>query len=218
MTEQQSFDEAYKYLIKELQTINLEAVGIYDSTVIYIIAKIQEGKNYAKLTGLKVPPSIADKYKVKLEGVSVSDIKMNNYEEAKKIAVPMLKLHEGVETKPYYCPAGKLTIGVGRNLESIGITEDEAEYLLDNDINRVVEELDQNVPLQDISSNRMAALIDMCFNIGLTSFLKFKKMLAALDNQDYELAAEEMLDSDWAEQVGKRAITLSEILRTDNVT
>lgn len=128
----------------------------------------------------------------------------------------MIKRHEGFRTFPYKCTAGKLTIGYGRNLEAAGIRKDEAEVLLENDINDVVEGLaiNKNIPYQKLSDNRKIALIDLCFNIGMTSLLKFKKMLKALRESNYEVAAIELLDSKYARQVPNRAKEIANIIRT----
>jgi lysozyme len=58
----------------------------------------------------------------------------------KKLTDQLIK-HEGLRLKPYHCPAGKLTIGVGRNLEDKGITEEEAVMLLENDIQECLKDL-----------------------------------------------------------------------------
>jgi len=125
----------------------------------------------------------------------------------------MLIEHEGKKLKAYVCTAGKATIGVGRNLDDVGITDDEAIYLLRNDIKRVQRELSGFRWFSEISQNRRNAVTDMCFNIGITRFSQFKDMIAAIEAKDYEKAAAEMLNSRWASQVGKRAITLANIMR-----
>ena len=127
-----------------------------------------------------------------------------------------LILHEGLKLEPYECTAGKLTIGVGRNIEDIGITEDEARYLLDNDILRVCDELDRNLPWwRDLSDARQRVLVDMVFNLGISRFMQFQNTIAAIESGDYDKAADEMLDSRWADQVGNRAKTLSRMMRED---
>lgn len=129
----------------------------------------------------------------------------------------LLVLHEGLELKSYQCTAGKTTIGVGRNVEELGITYDEAMYLLSNDIQRVVEELKTNVPCYDsLSDVRKAVLIDMCFNLGISRFLQFKNFLACLEESNFEEASVEMLDSRWAKQVGKRSERLSKMMSTND--
>lgn len=133
----------------------------------------------------------------------------------------MIMLDEGsVKDKagnhmPYQCPADKLTIGYGRNIESRGITEDEALYLLKNDIDLCRGELIRNVPMYlRVNEARKAVLINMCFNLGMPTLLTFKRFLTALSAGDYDSASREMLDSRWARQVGKRAITLADIMRS----
>jgi len=125
--------------------------------------------------------------------------------------------HEGLKLKPYRCPAGKLTIGVGRNLEDRGITQKEAIILLENDILRCESELMADIP--DIYSNlndtRKSVLLNMCFNLGITGLLGFKNTLAFIGAGDFERAANGMLASRWAKQVGRRAIELSELMRKD---
>lgn len=128
----------------------------------------------------------------------------------------LLTLHEGLELKAYKCTAGKITIGVGRNVEELGITHDEAMYLLSNDIQRVVDELLANVDCyNNLSDVRKSVLIDMCFNLGISRFMQFKNFLAAVDRGDYVDAAREMLDSRWATQVGQRAVRLSQMMSSN---
>lgn len=127
-----------------------------------------------------------------------------------------LILHEGLKLKPYKCTAGKLTIGVGRNIEDIGITEDEARALLDNDILRVAQELDNGLPWwRDLSDVRQRVLLDMAFNLGTPTLMKFKNTLGLIEAGDFVGASEEMLRSRWAEQVGQRALTLSKAMALD---
>lgn len=126
-----------------------------------------------------------------------------------------LILHEGIALKPYRCTADKLTIGVGRNIEDNGISMDEALMMLDNDIQRAIDDLGRNMKGWRLHDPvRQNVLVEMVFNLGITRFLKFQKMLDALQVYDYNTAANEMLDSLWARQVGQRAITLSEMMRT----
>lgn len=128
----------------------------------------------------------------------------------------MLKRHEGKRPHPYRCTAGKLTIGYGRNLDDKGLSIPEMEYLLDNDIAEVLGGLSLSLPCWDeLSEVRKAALADMCLNLGLAGFLKFKKMIRALEDRNYKLAAKEMLASRWASQVGNRANELAFMMRED---
>lgn len=125
-----------------------------------------------------------------------------------------LILHEGLRLKPYKCPAGYLTIGVGRNLETKGITREEALFLLRNDIKEVERALSKYDWYTKLDPIRQKVLIDMCFNLGLAGLLKFKRMIAALAAGDYKRAADEMVDSAWYHQVGTRARRLVAMMRT----
>ena len=121
--------------------------------------------------------------------------------------------HEGLRLTVYDCPAGYKTIGVGRNIEQKGITEEEAFYLLDNDIEYFTNQLEENlIGFQDLSEGKKAVLVNMAFNLGVNGLLKFKNMLAAVFEERWEDASSEMLNSKWADQVGNRAIELSEIM------
>ncbi len=122
--------------------------------------------------------------------------------------------HEGLELKPYQCTADKLTIGVGRNIEDRGITEDEARYLLKNDIKIVEDELLSKKPMvAELDAVRQRVLVDMGFNLGIPTLLKFQNMWLAIEQGDFIQASVEMMDSRWARQVGQRAHRLSEAMR-----
>ena len=132
--------------------------------------------------------------------------------------IEMLRKHESVETHAYKCSANKTTIGVGRNIDKnggIGLSQKEIDYLLASDVERVEAELSQAFNwYDDLNDARKDAMMDICFNLGLPRLMLFKKSLAAMSNRHYEIAAIELLDSRWARQVGQRAITISEIIRT----
>jgi lysozyme len=121
---------------------------------------------------------------------------------------------EGLRLKPYRCPAGKLTIGVGRNLEDRGITESEAFLLLDNDIKDCWDRLCAELPwVQAAPEAVQEVLANMCFNLGLKGLLGFRQTLAFLQAGRHAEAAEEMLRSKWAGQVGARAERLAQKLK-----
>ena len=128
--------------------------------------------------------------------------------------IAQLKRHEGLELMPYKCTSGKTTIGVGRNLEDIGITEEEAELLLLNDIGRVKQELVNDQWYMDLDPVRKAVIENMSFNLGYPTLKKFQNMIASISEGDYETASKEMLDSRWSKQVGQRSIELAEQMRT----
>lgn len=126
-----------------------------------------------------------------------------------------LRLHEGERLKPYRCTAGKLTIGVGRNLEDRGITAQESAMLLANDIAREERALFEALPwVSGLDEVRQRVLLDMAFNMGMGSLLQFKLTLGAIQAGQYEQASKMMLDSRWAKQVGQRAERLSRMMAT----
>ena len=126
----------------------------------------------------------------------------------------MLIRHEGLKLKPYKCTAGKLTIGVGRNLDDNGITEAEAIMMLKYDIEVARSALLRYGWFVTMDSIRQEAIINMVFNLGMTRFLQFKKTITHLQNKEWNLAADEMLRSKWAEQVGNRAKEIAKIIVT----
>lgn len=124
-----------------------------------------------------------------------------------------LRRDEGVRLKPYRDTVGKLTIGVGINLDE-GITEDESDYLLESRIRRAESDLDRALPWwRGLSEARQRALINMAFNMGVPRLLGFGNMIHALHGGEYDRAAAEALDSRWARQVGARAQRIAEMFR-----
>jgi lysozyme len=122
--------------------------------------------------------------------------------------------HEGERLFPYVDTVGKTTIGVGRNLTDVGISREESRFLLANDIKKVVDGLDSALPWWDsLSEARQRVLADMAFNLGLKGLLGFKNTLALIQAGDYDEAADNMLLSKWATQVGRRAQTLAGLMR-----
>ena len=114
---------------------------------------------------------------------------------------------------PYLDSVGKLTIGYGRNLNDYGISQEEADYLFDNDFDNCKRELSQYSWYINQPQGVQGALINMCFNLGLPKLMGFKNMLAALEAKNYTLAAQEALNSKWASQVGDRAKDIAVMLR-----
>ena len=128
----------------------------------------------------------------------------------------MLKRHEGVETHAYECSEGKVTVGVDRNIDQaggMGLSEDEIDYLLQNDVERVVKELAAEYPwFSDLDDVRRDAMVDISFNLGATRLRLFKRALTAMETGNYKEAATEFLDSKWAKQVGSRALELTDMI------
>lgn len=131
--------------------------------------------------------------------------------------VDQIKRYEGLSLYPYKCTSGKITIGWGRNLEDNGVSIDEAERMLENDLSTCVSELERFLysdTYKALDKVRKGALVNLCYNIGLTSLVGFKKMWAALTIHDYQTAAEELIDSRYANQVPNRAKELADQIRT----
>lgn len=126
----------------------------------------------------------------------------------------LLVRHEGLKLFPYKCTAGKLTVGVGRNLEDVGITAEESLVLLQNDIARVKRQATTLPWYSKLDEVRQHVILSMIFNMGLTGLKAFKKMLLHIETADFPKASEEMLSSKWAEQVGRRAKDLAFMMRT----
>lgn len=125
-----------------------------------------------------------------------------------------LSRDEDVRAKPYKDTVGKLTIGVGRNLDDKGLSKAEINVLLNNDINGCESDLDRDMPWwRQLSDNRQRVLLNMCFNLGIAGLKGFKNMLRDIQNGLYDQAAVEMLDSLWARQVGGRAVRLAKLMK-----
>ena len=133
--------------------------------------------------------------------------------------------HEGFRNKIYKCPAGKYTIGYGRNLEksrhlsnkeleewqSKSISKQLAYEWLLEDLKEAEQQIDDFIKTKNIgiSQTRKEILVAMNYQMGIGSFRQFRKFTIALQNNDYKLASLEMLDSKWAKQTPRRAIELS---------
>lgn len=122
---------------------------------------------------------------------------------------------EGKVLHPYKDTVGKVTIGVGRNLDDMGVSESEAMLMLLNDIDRVRKELKKNIPwYTTLPKPAQKGLENMCFNLGWPRLSGFRRMLAALENRHFNAAADESLDSKWARQVGARATRIAQLYRS----
>jgi lysozyme len=132
---------------------------------------------------------------------------------------------EALRTKPYRCTAGKLTIGIGRNLDDVGITEEEAVFLARNDIAKVGAQLDAALPWwRDLDDVRQRVLANMAFNLGTAGLLGFRNTLELIRTRRYLEASQAMLASKWARQVGigteakpGRALRLALMMRDGKV-
>ena len=146
----------------------------------------------------------------------------------KEVLKHILIADEGMKLFPYMdccgkpwrqCPCGfkgKLTLGVGRNLEDVGITEDEAILLLENNINSSIIQVERNFGswFSKLNSARKMVIISMAFNMGIDGLKTFQKMIKSISSGDFTSASNQMLMSKWSSQVGNRAIILSQIMKT----
>lgn len=121
-----------------------------------------------------------------------------------------LKRHEGFRGNPYTDTEGYLTIGYGTKLP---LSRKEAEVLLKMRLDETIEDVNSRLSHLDIRKEAWDILYNMSYQLGVGGLLKFKKMLKALEKQDYETAAKEGLDSLWAKQTPNRAIRLMNRLR-----
>ena len=137
--------------------------------------------------------------------------------------IAMLKRHEGVKKHAYKGSLGVLTIGCGRNISDteehhgLGISDDEIDYMLQNDIERTIKELSSEYPwFNDLEDGaRKDGIINMHFNLGRFRFSGFKKALGHMERGDHDQAALEFFDSRWARQVKGRAIEVTDMIKTN---
>lgn len=136
----------------------------------------------------------------------------------------ILTRHEGVRLKIYDDATGQPigpgdtlvghpTIGVGRCLDTNGVSLDESRFLLVNDIRRCLDSLQTRFSwFKDLTVARQEIIVCMVFNLGINGFAGFKNMIAAIEDNRWQDAAKEMLESTWAKQVGNRAVELSQAM------
>ncbi len=124
-----------------------------------------------------------------------------------------IKRCEACKLKIYKDTVDKWTVGWGRNIQDNGISQDEADYMFENDFKRVVRELEQNPWYIAQPQGVKDALINMNFNMGINRLMGFKNMIRALIERNYTLAAQEALNSKWAGQVGQRAKDVAVMIR-----
>ena len=129
-------------------------------------------------------------------------------------AIDLIKKNEGVRLHLYKCPAGRWTIGFGRNLEARGISIAEAELMIENDVEYFYQRLERFPAFMKCNETRKAVLIDMAFNMGMSGIRKFKMMWAAISLENWQGASIEILRSNYAAQVPGRAKRNAEIMRT----
>jgi len=128
-----------------------------------------------------------------------------------------LKQDEGEVLHAYQDHLGYWTIGYGRLIDKRrggGITQREAEFLLDSDISRVVDQLATRTDFLSHPEGVQHALINMAFQLGVNGLMSFRKMWGHLDLREYEAAADEALNSRWAQQTPERAKRVTDMMRS----
>jgi lysozyme len=134
-------------------------------------------------------------------------------DEREKLKLQLMR-HEGIRLKPYQDTVGKWTIGVGRNISDKGITHDEAQFLLENDVDECIRDCQSFPWFRDLDAVRQRVIVDMAFNLGIAGLRRFRQTLASVERGAYDDAAAGMLRSLWARQVKGRAVRLAEMMRT----
>lgn len=130
---------------------------------------------------------------------------------------------EGNKRMAYRCTAGKLTIGIGRNLDAKGLSKSEVLFLFQNDIRDCLADLAFFLPwYKQLDAARQEALINMCFALGITGLRGFKQMLKALQEGNWKKAHDEALDSEWQRELqrlgSKRLIRIANTFLTGETT
>ena len=125
-----------------------------------------------------------------------------------------IKVHEGFRDKVYKCSEGFDTIGYGFAIKDLVLDEDIADLILQRKLEDLQERIKRKFDWFKESPNEVQDVVsNMCYQIGLSGFSKFKKTIYYLETEQYEEASEEMLDSLWARQTPNRAKELSKIIR-----
>ena len=123
--------------------------------------------------------------------------------------------HEDLVLDMYKCTAGVWTIGVGHNLEEKGVSKRVATMMLEEDINDALDDLERNITFfHSLPGAAQEALVNLAFNLGITRLMQFRKTLGLLREHKFTKAANELLDSRYATQVGYRALEVAEMIRS----
>lgn len=128
----------------------------------------------------------------------------------------LLEKEEGFREKAYYCSEGYPTIGIGwligykgqplEDFKAMRICKEAARAQLGSEVDIIERALFRNIACYKLlNRNRQIVLISMAYQIGVSGLLKFRRMLSALEAQDYKTAANEGIDSRWFKQTKARA-------------
>ena len=126
-----------------------------------------------------------------------------------------IKHHEGFVDHVYDDSLGIPTIGYGFAIKDLVLEEDLCDEILLRKLQILGRSVMGKFPFFDsLPSDCKSVLMEMCYQLGVTGVSKFKKALKAMDDGDWEKAADEMLDSKWAKQTPRRAKEMSDIIRS----
>lgn len=125
-----------------------------------------------------------------------------------------LMRHEGIKLKVYIDTLGVPTIGVGRNLRDKGISHDEAQFLLENDLDECIKDCLAFPWFADLDEIRQRAIVDLRFNLGRAKLRTFTNTLAAMARKDYPRAASNLRQSQWYRQVKTRGPRIVAMIET----
>ena len=127
-----------------------------------------------------------------------------------KEVIEQLKADEGFSDTPYRCTANKLTIGYGKQVDFLNITQEEAEKWLKEDVGKIEKKLVNKFWwYMGCPEQVKIVVINMCYQLGVSGFSKFRKTIDLIAKKEYKKASIEMLDSRWATQTPNRAKRLS---------
>lgn len=124
---------------------------------------------------------------------------------------------EGRRNRPYVDTRGFTTIGIGHNLSAKGVPDELVDAWFKEDLAEAVEGANQLSVYNQLDPIRQTVIVDMVFNMGIDKVREFVNTLAYLSKGQWDNAAEQMLRSAWAKQVGSRAIELANIIRNGHV-
>ena len=131
-----------------------------------------------------------------------------------KDIIEQLKIHEGYKPTVYKCTAGVDTIGIGFAIKDLIMDEDIAETILERKLTSLIKRIHAKFPfVEDLPGEAQEVVYEMCYQLGLAGFSKFKKTIQFLRLGNYEACSSEMLDSRWARQTPNRAKRLSNVIK-----
>ena len=128
-----------------------------------------------------------------------------------------IKKHEGFVEHVYDDSLGIPTIGYGFAIKDLVLDEDIAEDILIRKLERLKRNANSRFRwLEDMPVVVQEVILNMCYQLGVTGVSKFRRAISALQEGDWDEAANEMLDSLWARQTPNRAKELSNIVRNQS--